>query len=544
MINIKPNAVLLVLLSLFTCFTSAAENASDADLREQLRQRLDHPSSTRLAGRLALRAFYEKRDFKPLWVSASGLSGSTRSDSALSTIGENWLESLQAVANEGLEPADYRFSRIEQLQQANNTDARADLELALSDAYLKYCEQLSTGRLKPYNADSEWHIRGPIFDAASVLDGLSERARLKPIFAGLRPRSEQYLQLKEVLSRYRKIEAEGGWPQMPKSAEIKAGMRDQVAIVLRNRLRISNDFRGEMQADPYYFDSALDAALRRFQRRHGLRADGILNKKTRDALNIGVDQRIVQVKIALERWRWLPADLGERFVWVSPVAAAVSMMKHGNEVLAMRAIVGRPYRATPSFAAELNQVVINPTWTVPRSIATADLLPVQQRDAGFLQRKNIRVFSSGKNAREVDPDDVDWASLNSNNFPYKLRQDAGPGNSLGKIKFAFPNPYDIFLHDTPGKFLFNLPNRTFSSGCVRIEKPVALAAALATTEWSIDEIQQEIDSGKTRAVNLLTPTPIYIVYLTTRVNADGDVYFHEDVYGRDAAVSKAWNASL
>ncbi len=503
-------------------------------MREQLRQRLDHPSSTRLAGRLALRAFYEKREFKPLWVSASGLSA----------IGENWLENLQSVADEGLEPSDYRLARIEQLQQASTAGARANLELALSDGYLKYGEQLSTGRLKPYNADSEWHIRGPIFDAASVLDDLSERSRLKRIFKQLRPASEQYLQLKEVLSRYRKIKTQGGWPQLPASPEIKAGVRHQVAIVLRNRLRISNDFRGEMQADPYYFDSALDAALRRFQRRHGLRADGVLNDKTRTSLNIDVDQRITQIKIALERWRWLPTDLGARFVWVSPVGASVSLMKEGKEVLAMRAIVGRPYRATPSFAAKLTQVVINPTWTVPRSIAIADLLPVQQKDDGFFKRKHIRVFSTGNSAKEIDPADVNWPALNKNNFPYKLRQDAGASNSLGKIKFAFPNPYDIFLHDTPGKFLFNLPNRTFSSGCVRIEKPVALASALATSAWTTDEIQQEIDGGKTRAVSLLTPTPIYIVYMTTRVNADGDVYFHNDVYGRDAAVSKAWSVGL
>ncbi len=532
--KIRLYVLLFVLFSLQTTFTNAAESASIASLQEPLRQRLDHPSSIRLAGRLALRAFYEKRDFKPLWVSAAGLSN----------IGENWLEMLQAVADEGLEPADYQLARIAQLQQLKGADAQANLELALSDAYLKYCEQLSTGRLKPYNADSEWHIRGPIFDAASVLNTLSERSRLKPIFKDLRPASEQYLQLKEMLRRYRKIETQGGWPRLPDSAEIKAGMRDQVAIVLRNRLRISNDFRGEMQADPYYFDAALDAALRRFQRRHGLRADGILTEKTRNTLNIGVDRRIAQIKIALERWRWLPADLGERFVWVSPVGAAVSMMERGNEVLAMRAIVGRPYRATPSFAATLTQVVINPTWTVPRSIATADLLPMQQKDAGFLQRKNIRVFSTGENAREIDPAEVEWSALNTNNFPYKLRQDAGPGNSLGKIKFVFPNPYDIYLHDTPGKFLFNLPNRTFSSGCVRIEKPVALASALATAEWTTEDIQQEIDSGKTRAVSLLTPTPIYIVYMTTRVNADGDLYFHTDVYGRDAAVSKVWGASL
>ena len=219
-------------------------------------------------------------------------------------------------------------------------------------------------------------------------------------------------------------------------------------------------------------------------------------------------------------------------------------MKQGNEVLAMRAIVGRPYRATPSFAATLSKVVINPTWTVPRSIAVADLLPVQQKDSDFFQRKHIRVFSNTKQAKEIDPAQIDWPKLDKNNFPYKLRQDAGPTNSLGRIKFVFANPYDIYLHDTPGKFLFNLPNRTFSSGCVRIEKPLQLASSLATTEWRVDEIQKSIDAGATRTVNLLTPTPIYLVYITTRVDADGDVYFHDDVYARDAAVSKAWAAAL
>lgn len=528
--KIRLNAV-IVLLSLLPTLANAA---SDAGLRQQLQQRLDHPSSTRLAGRLALRAFYEKRGFSPLWVSKTGLSD----------IGENWFETLQKVADEGLEPADYRLAQIDKLKQATGDSAQADLELVLSDAYLKYCEQLSTGRLKPYLADSEWHIRGPIFDASAVLESLSENSRLKKIFKGLQPASEQYLQLKEVLRRYREIETRGGWPQIPEAPALKSGVRHQVAIVLRNRLRISNDFKGEMQADPYFFDAALDKALRHFQRRHGLRATGVLNDKTRNALNIGVGKRITQIKIALERWRWLPADLGDRFVWVSPVGAAVSVMKQGNEVLAMRAIVGRPYRATPSFAATMNKVVINPTWTVPRSIAVADLLPVQQKDAGFFQRKRIRVFSNGKNAKEIDPAEIDWSALDKNNFPYKLRQDSGPGNSLGRIKFAFPNPYDIFLHDTPGKFLFNLPNRTFSSGCVRIEKPLELASDLATTEWTTGDIQKDIDSGKTRAVNLLNPTPIYVVYMTTRVNADGSVYFHEDVYARDAAVSKAWGVGL
>ncbi|MGI9285438.1 MAG: L,D-transpeptidase family protein, partial [Pseudomonadales bacterium] len=484
--------------------------------------------------RLALRAFYEKRDFEPLWVNVNNLSD----------IGESWFDILQTVADDGLEQTDYRLALINKLIQAAGNNAQADLELTLSDAYLKYCEQLSTGRLKPYFADSEWHIRGPIFDASTVLDTLSEGSRLKKIFKSLRPASEQYLQLKEVLRRYRKIEAQGGWPQIPEAPAIKSGVRHQVAIVLRNRLRISNDFKGEMQADPYYFDAVLDDALRRFQRRHGLRANGVLSDKTRDALNIGVDKRIAQIKIALERWRWLPTDLGERFVWVSPVGAVVTVMKQGNEVLAMRAIVGRPYRATPSFSATVNKVVINPTWTVPRSIAVADLLPVQQEDTGFFQRKHIRVFSNGKNAKEIDPATINWSALGKDNFPYKLRQDAGPSNSLGRIKFAFPNAYDIYLHDTPGKFLFNLPNRTFSSGCVRIEKPLELASALATSEWTTDEIQQDIDAGKTRGVNLLTPTPIYLVYMTTRVNADGDVYFHDDVYARDAAVSKAWGASL
>ncbi len=528
--KIRLNAV-FVLLCLLINHASAA---ADAELHEQLQQRLSHPSSTRLASRLALRAFYEKRGFRPLWVNAAGLTD----------IGDSWLQSLQNVELDGLEPADYPLAKINSLSQATGTRARADLELALSDAYLKYCEQLSTGRLKPYHADSDWHIRAPIFDTAAVLDALSDHSRLKKTFKALRPASEQYLQLKEVLRRYRRIEERGGWPQVPEAPDLKSGMRHQVAIVLRNRLRISKDFKGEMQADPYYFDTALDAALRHFQRRHGLRADGVLNDKTRIALNISPGERIQQIKITLERWRWLPTELGERFVWVSPVGAVVTVMKQGNEVLAMRAIVGRPYRATPSFAATLSKVVINPTWTVPRSIAVADLLPVQQKDSDFFQRKHIRVFSNTKQAKEIDPAQIDWPKLDKNNFPYKLRQDAGPTNSLGRIKFVFANPYDIYLHDTPGKFLFNLPNRTFSSGCVRIEKPLQLASSLATTEWRVDEIQKSIDAGATRTVNLLTPTPIYLVYITTRVDADGDVYFHDDVYARDAAVSKAWAAAL
>ena len=356
------------------------------------------------------------------------------------------------------------------------------------------------------------------------------------------PLHREYQRLKQTLEKYQQIEQKGGWPQIPPGPVLSKGMRHEQVILLRNRLRVSGDYDSIMQADPHYFDQGLEQAVRKFRRRHGMAAVGTVNKITRAELNIPIEDRVTQLLVTMERWRWLPLNRGDNYVWVNLASAEMQIFERDESVLSMRVVVGRPYRSTPSFSSEIDRVVFNPSWSVPRTIAVEDILPQQKNDVRFISRKHIRVFKgTGDNANEVEPAHVAWNELNTDHFPYRLRQDAGPKNSLGKLKFMFENPYDIYMHDTPTKLLFQLPRRVFSSGCVRLEKPVELATYLLQQDkgWDTFEIKSQIDQSQTKTIRLNKKIPVYFVYLTSWVTKEGDVNFREDVYGRDAKVAKA-----
>ncbi len=348
--------------------------------------------------------------------------------------------------------------------------------------------------------------------------------------------------LREALRSHLDMAHSGGWPVIPDSAVLRFGSRDPVVALLRRRLRLSGDHVSEMGADPWFFDTGMDAAVRHFQARHGLPIDGVFGDLTRAAANVSIEERIGQIAVTLERWRWLPADLGPRYVWVNIGSASLDVIEAGGSVLAMRVIVGHPDRPTPGLAGELRQVVFNPTWSVPRTIAVEDLLPRQIDDPGFLASRGFRVLRwSGGAEREIDPAQVQWQRLGPDNFPYRLRQDAGPGNSLGRIRIGWDNPYDIYLHDTPARGLFGLRGRTLSSGCIRLEDAPALATLLLAHDraWSPAETATRISALTTQVINLRTTLPIYIVYLTSWVTDDGVVHFRRDIYGRDARVLAA-----
>jgi murein L,D-transpeptidase YcbB/YkuD len=318
------------------------------------------------------------------------------------------------------------------------------------------------------------------------------------------------------------------------------GVRDARVPRLRERLTLSADLDTPPSTeDPYWFDEGLEAAVRRAQSRHGLPATGRVDETTRAALNVPVAVRIRQLAAALERWRRLPRELGIRHVEINTAEFMLRAFERDQLVLEKRVVIGRPFRATPALSSALTQVVLNPDWTVPHRLAVEDLLPLQQEDADFLSRKRIRVYAHEKRGLvEIAPAQIDWARLSAEDFPYTLRQDPGPGNSLGRIKFVLPNSEDIYLHDTPTKRLFDLPVRVFSSGCVRVEDPLSLAEwVLADEHWSVAQLEREIASERTRAILLAEPVPLYLVYWTSWVAADGTVQFRNDVYERDGLVA-------
>jgi murein L,D-transpeptidase YcbB/YkuD len=316
--------------------------------------------------------------------------------------------------------------------------------------------------------------------------------------------------------------------------------------VLRHRLMLSGYLSGFDYRDTYHYDAELERAVREFQSAHGLEADGVVGRKTLAALNVPVDERIQQIQLNMERWRWMPDDLGERYLLVNMAGFELQAVENDEAVMDMRVIIGRPYRSTPAFLGTMRYLVINPYWNVPHKLAVLDLLPKQQADPDYLPGKGFRVYAGwGKDAPELDPGDIDWSSYTAENFPYRLIQDPGEVNSLGRIKFMLPNPYAVYLHDTPSRHLFNRPVRTFSSGCIRVAEPVRLANFVLNDgrDYMTPDVLEAISSGENQIVSLPRVVPVYMLYQTAWVDDEGMAHFRDDVYGRDFLVLRAWSSA-
>jgi murein L,D-transpeptidase YcbB/YkuD len=308
---------------------------------------------------------------------------------------------------------------------------------------------------------------------------------------------------------------------------------------------LSGDLSGYDYYNAFLFDTALESAVKQFQARHGLDADGVVGKNTLAALNVPIETRIQQIILNMERWRWLPQELGSRYLLVNMAGFSLQVIENDRSVMDMRVIIGRPYRSTPAFIADLTHIVLNPYWNVPHKLAVEDLLPKQTADPEYLGKKGFRVYADwSAGAEQLDVEKISWSEVNEYNFPYRLRQEPGKLNSLGRIKFMLPNPYAVYLHDTPSRHLFNNPVRMFSSGCIRVEEPIRLASYLLRGKqgWSEADVQKAIDSERNRAVTLPEKLPVYLIYLTTWVDDQGRVQYRDDVYGRDELVQLAWQA--
>ena len=289
----------------------------------------------------------------------------------------------------------------------------------------------------------------------------------------------------------------------------------------------------------FQFDEALESAVRDFQERHGLEADGIVGRKTLAALNVPVSERIQQILLNMERWRWMPGELGERYLLVNMAGFELLAVENEETVMDMRVIIGRPYRSTPAFAGEMRYLVLNPYWNVPHKLAIEDLLPKQQSDPDYLQEKGFRIYASWrKGARELDPGAIDWSSLSADYFPFRLRQEPAGRNALGRVKFMFPNDVSVYIHDTPSKGLFRKPSRPFSSGCVRVEEPLALVSLLLSRQgWDQERLAAAVASNERQIIILDEPVPVYLVYMTAWAGAPGEIHFQEDIYGHDQTLA-------
>jgi murein L,D-transpeptidase YcbB/YkuD len=481
---------------------------------------------------------YEKRGYRAVWTDSKGLLD----------VAEELRRALERAPEHGLDPLDYHFDRILNLKLAIErrglnpaTDLLVDLELLLSDALLMYASHLTGGAVDRFTIDPEWFAVSREADLARIFEEAAATGRVGDVLDRLPPTDPRYARLKTALAHYRELDRRGAPSRLGSGAALKPGARDDQVPLLRERLAMALErpFLASGGEDDT-FDPALVEAVREIQRRYGLVQDGVVGGATREALNREPEDLVRQLEVNLERWRWLPDELGDRYAIVNIAAFELDVVEAGSAPLSMRVVVGAPYRRTPVLSSQITHVVLNPSWTVPERLVKEDILPRVRKEPGYLASTHLRVFDGwSDDAPEIDPAGVDWSSVKPGR--YRFRQDPGPWNALGRVKFLLPNSYDIYLHDTPQRELFARASRVFSSGCVRLETPLALVDYLLAKErrWSQQEIERTFARGEERFVRLEHPLPVHILYWTAWVEDDATVHFRKDIYGRDELVSRA-----
>jgi L,D-transpeptidase YcbB len=496
-----------------------------------------------ICGSDVLPSFYRARNFRPAWID----DGLALSDAA------SFLAALRLVNEDGLDPGNYHLAAINSLitevrasrgkkRKKVGPDTLVDLEMLLTDSFFLCGSHLVHGQVNPETVQSEWSIKGRIEDLSAALEkGLADKD-MAAALDSLRPRCAVYKGLKDAFRDFQAISGAGGWPVFPPGPKLEKGDRDARVEALRSSLEARGDLVPAEGGDRPSFDEGLETAVKTFQRRCGLEPDGVVGAATVSALNVSVAARLAQIRANLERWRWITQDLGERYILINIADFRVGVVERGREVLSMPAIVGRDYRQTPEFSGKLSYIEINPSWTVPPKLAREDILPKVRKDPDYLAEKGIRVFRDwSAGAPEIEPDTIDWSKVKDETMPFKFRQEPGPENALGRIKFIFPNKFDVYLHDTPERGLFARAVRDYSSGCIRVEKPIELAEYVLRDdpEWSREKILEAMDEGLTRIIVLRNSIGVHLLYWTAWLAEDGRVEFREDIYQRDAALYKA-----
>jgi murein L,D-transpeptidase YcbB/YkuD len=481
------------------------------------------------------REFYAAREFAPAWVEDS----EPRSQMA------DLIKALWSADHEGLDPQLYNVSDLDRrwreaskgfLTKAGFEPREAgSLDAWLTYLYLRYASDLADGLADLARADPRWQIRPEKFDPRALLEQALANNDIAGSLSALTPDSPHYRALRKVMHDYRPQATQGGWPKVT-SKRIQPGQRDAAVAAIARRLAASGDFDGSVPPDGTAMDYGTDLveAVKRFQRRHGLTDNGVVSPDVVGEMNVPIEQRISQIQLNLERWRWLPRELGERHILVNIPEQRLEVWEHEKVPVTMRTVVGKQDTPTPIFNDEMTHIIFSPYWNVPPSIAEGETLPAVLRDPGFLARQNMEVVDAS--GRPVEPGSIDL----SDPTQYRFRQRPGSSNALGLVKFMFPNQFNVYLHDTPTDSLFGRASRSFSHGCVRLEQPTALARYVLADhpEWTAERIEQAMHAGEEEHVKLKKPIPVYLGYFTARVSADGIVQFRKDIYGIDARQSR------
>jgi murein L,D-transpeptidase YcbB/YkuD len=527
--------------------------ASPDEIREALERQLrtapvsdqgaNRPSNPAFPTRQTLVDFYARRGERLAWCSENG---------ALLPEADTLVHALKDAGRDGLDPDAYAVAAIERLRAPQRqgeggdapADRRADLDLLLTTAFFRYASDLSTGRVHPSEIRPEWMTEPPELDLAAGLDQALSAHDLDRLLAGLPPPHPGYARLRDALVDLRKTAQAGGWSPVPAGPALKKGSRGARVAALRQRLGVRPGVLAAMsaQGSSVVFDAGLDEAVRDFQQRHGLEPDGLVGKTTLAALNVPIEERIRQVELNLERWRWMPRRLGDPHVEVNIPGFELRLVRGDRSELQSRVVAGSAFTPTPVFADRIVAVVANPTWNVPRELATREYLPELRLDPKLFQRHGIRIFEAPKGGpakdkkdedlREVDPGRVKWKRVDADEFDYVLRQDPGPDNALGRMKFQLTNDFQIYLHDTPARTAFDQTSRDLSHGCIRVERAHDLAQAILGD--AAPRLEEALQTNDERSIPVRPPVPIQILYLTAWVDDERALHFAPDVYEFDA----------
>jgi len=538
---------ILAIIAALTTFLAAspllAQSAAQEILRSQLKQ--GARDGTLLIGNEPIHAaltlnLYAPAEYQLLWLN------------------EGQLDALDGVATrmvrEGLDAKDLPLDALraarEKAERQDNDSNRVEVDLLATETLLRATYQLYFGKVNPALLDNDWNFSRELPAAGSLRKAIMS-PDLNAYLDSAIPRGSIYKSTMDGLARYRDLAAAGGWQSVAEGATLRAGDTDPRVSALRSRLKASghlvteavstgaanNSANGSQPTD--YFDAELTEAVKSFQDQHGLVVDGIVGKGTIAAMNIPVATRVDQLRMSLERMRWVQQDLQDEMLLVNIAGFQQYLVRNDAIIFHSRIMVGKPYRKTPIFRDNIEYLVLNPTWTVPPTIMAKDILPAVRKNPDYLRQRNLSVLTP--DGQVVNPASINWQAVTAKRFPYILRQQPGPQNAMGQIKFMFPNEHLVYLHDTPSRALFAQSERTFSSGCIRVERPLELAEILLAGQsgWDRAAIDKVLQSKVTKTVRLAKQVPILIMYLTALAEPDGQVHFYRDVYKRDTALLRA-----
>ncbi|BBO75900.1 peptidoglycan-binding protein [Desulfosarcina widdelii] len=487
---------------------------------------------------------YARARYQPLWQEPSTV--------------RKLIAEIEQSRLDGLEPEDYHFcvlsSTGSSTEAGSNTPSEtAERDLVLSDALIRLSFHLYYGKVDPRAQNSRWPLPAYIGKqkAAALLIRQITTGRIDAFIDRMRPRHPLYRRLVTALSRYYRVADEGGWPEIPAGPLIERGDRDPRVLLIRQRLMATGDLSLTSVDHADFFDEDLVNATARFQDRHRIDTFspgsddcyGAVGEDTREQMNVPVTHRIDQIRVNLERARWVLHHLPSTYLIADIADFSVVLVQEDQVVWRTRAQVGDAYRKTPVFRSKIRYMEINPSWTVPPGILDSSLLPgLGKNPYGKLLERYVVYDRNGKPVG--DPAKIPWDQYTGRTLPYRLVQRPGPDNPMGQIKFIFPNPDFVFIHDTPNRDFFDLERRDLSAGCIRIEKPFELAVILMRLDGQEGEnrFQTLLGSGLTERINLNDPFPVILFYGTVSVDAKGEVAFRPDIYERDKDLLESLNA--